>query len=154
MTPLFSKLNLKHEHEILVVDPPPGFQAELDALSGVEVRSDAAGVDRVEFALIFVRTRAAVEAAAAEVLPGVRGDGIVWFAYPKASSRRYRSEIGRDRGWEAVGRAGFEPVRQVAIDDEWSALRFRRPEFIKTMKRDPAAALTEEGRARLARRDE
>ena len=33
------------------------------------------------------------------------------------------------------GAAGFEPVRMVAIDEDWSALRFRRAEFIKTMTR-------------------
>lgn len=27
--------------------------------------------------------------------------------------------------------AGFRPIRQVAIDEDWSALRFRRVEFVK-----------------------
>ena len=27
--------------------------------------------------------------------------------------------------------AGFDTVRQVAIDEDWSALRFRRLEYIK-----------------------
>lgn len=27
--------------------------------------------------------------------------------------------------------AGFDTVRQVAIDDDWSTLRFRRVEYIK-----------------------
>ena len=34
-----------------------------------------------------------------------------------------------------MGEAGFEPVRMVAIDEDWSALRFRRAEFIKNMTR-------------------
>jgi hypothetical protein len=29
---------------------------------------------------------------------------------------------------------GFDTVRQVAIDDDWSALRFRRVEYIKRPK--------------------
>jgi hypothetical protein len=44
-------------------------------------------------------------------------------------------------------------VRQVAVDRDWSALRFRRAEFIRTMTRDASRAATEVGRARVARRD-
>jgi hypothetical protein len=31
--------------------------------------------------------------------------------------------------------AGFDTVRAIAIDEDWSALRFRRTEFIKSTKR-------------------
>ena len=41
----------------------------------------------------------------------------------------------------------------VAIDEDWSALRFRRAEFIKAMKRDPSRAGSETGRARVAKKD-
>jgi hypothetical protein len=34
-----------------------------------------------------------------------------------------------------LGAAGFEPVRMVAVDEDWSALRFRRVGFIKTLTR-------------------
>jgi hypothetical protein len=50
----------------------------------------------------------------------------VWVAYPKKASRRYGCEFDRDTGWQALGDAGFEPVRQVAIDEDWSALRCRQ----------------------------
>jgi hypothetical protein len=43
---------------------------------------------------------------------------------------------------------GFEGVRQVAIDDQWSALRFRRAEFIETMNR--SWAMSAEGKRRMA----
>ena len=49
----------------------------------------------------------------------------------------------------AVGAHGFEPVRMVAIDEDWSALRFRRVEHIKTMTR--SFALTEAGKAKAAK---
>lgn len=149
MTPLFSKLNLKGQREILVVNPPPGFDRELDALTDVAVHHDPAEVERVEFALVFVQSIAEIEAASASVLPKAHEDAVVWFAYPKGSSKRYRCDFNRDRGWESVGEAGFEPVRQVAIDEDWSALRFRRPEFIKSMTRDPSRASTAAGKARV-----
>jgi hypothetical protein len=40
-----------------------------------------------------------------------------------------------------------------AIDEDWSALRFRRVEHIKTLKRDPSRAATEQGKARVAKND-
>ena len=55
-----------------------------------------------------------------------KGDAVVWFAYPKGSSKRYKSEVNRDDSWASVGQEGFEPVRMVAIDEDWSALRVRR----------------------------
>ena len=59
----------------------------------------------------------------------------------------YKCDFNRDNGWTRLGELGFEPVRQVAIDDDWSALRFRRVGFIKTMTR--SFAMTEEGKARI-----
>ncbi len=76
------------------------------------------------------------------------GDAVVWFAYPKQSSKNYRSEIDRDHGWKVLGRAGFEPVRMVAIDADWSAVRFRRVENIKTMTRPASVALSAGGKAK------
>jgi hypothetical protein len=67
----------------------------------------------------------------------------VWFAYSKGSSKRYKSEINRDQGWLALGREGFEPVSMVATDEDWSAVRFRRLEFIKQMKRSAQYRLTD-----------
>jgi hypothetical protein len=63
------------------------------------------------------------------------GDAVLWFAYPKRTSKRYKADFDRDHGWEVLRAAGFEPVRQVAIDADWSALRFRRSEFVKGARR-------------------
>src|SRR5262249_31845303 len=95
-----------------------------------------------------VRTLAEVESAAAAVLAKSLGDAVIWFAYPKASSRRYRCEFNRDSGWAEVGKAGFESVRQVAIDEDWSALRFRRVEYVKKMTRDAPGRSSKEEQAR------
>jgi len=57
----------------------------------------------------------------------------------------------RDSGWNVLGAAGFEGVRMVAIDEDWSALRFRRAEFIKTMKRDSKYAMSKAGKKKAAK---
>ena len=75
-------------------------------------------------------------------------DAVIWFAYPKGTSKKYKSEINRDNGWQVLGEGGFEPVRMVAIDEDWSALRFRRVEHIKTMTRAKESRMTAQGKAR------
>lgn len=153
MTPLFTKLNLGGHRDIVVLNAPADFEPQLAALERVAVHRDAAGAEPVGFALAFVTTLAGVQAAADALLPRAQGDAVVWFAYPKGTSRRHRCEFNRDTGWAALGAAGFEGVRQVAVDEDWSALRFRRAEFIRTMTRDAARAATAVGRAKVARRD-
>jgi hypothetical protein len=153
MTPLFNKLNLKAQKDIVVVNAPADFDRELDALQGVAVHRDASALERVEFALVFATTNAQLQAGADAVLHKAQGDAVVWFAYPKGTSKRYTCEFNRDSGWAPLGAAGFEGVRQVAIDEDWSALRFRRVEFIKSMRRDTSRAATEQGKARTAKKD-
>jgi hypothetical protein len=77
-----------------------------------------------------------------------KGDVTLWFAYPKQSSKRYSCEFNRDDGWQALGEANYEPVRQVALDEDWSALRFRHISFIKTFKRNKNNAISKKGKKR------
>jgi hypothetical protein len=112
----------------------------------VEIRRelhDASG-----FVMAFATTQAQVDAASERIATCTEGDAVVWMVYPKVRSRRYRCEFNRDSGWSVLGQAGFEAVRQVAVDEDWSALRFRRVEFIKSITRHPAGAISDAGRAR------
>ena len=149
---VFGKLNLKDQREILVVNPPESFEPELRRLAGVTVRRQPRTNEPVSFALLFVTRQSEVDSLARLMGSAAPGDAIVWFAYPKGSSKRYSCEFNRDTGWRALGKAGFEPVRQVAIDEDWTALRFRRAEFIATMRRSPERALSARGRAKAAAR--
>jgi hypothetical protein len=74
-------------------------------------------------------------------------DGLLWLCYPKKTSKVYKgSDCSRDTVAGMLATEGYEPVRQVAIDADWSALRFRKPEKIKTMKR--SFAVTDLGKQR------
>lgn len=147
MPSVFAKLNLKDQTQITVLNAPQGFEAELKALEGIEVLRDAKSKN-IGFVLAFVTKQAEVDALSKVVSQKAAGDAVVWFAYPKGSSKRYTCEFSRDTGWQELGKAGFEPVRIVAIDQDWSALRFRRVEFIKTLTRSSKMALSQEGKQR------
>lgn len=148
MTPLFKKLNLGVHSVIQVLNAPPSFESEIAALSGVTVKRSVAG--RAHFAMAFVVTQADLEAASAKLAKACEGDAILWMVYPKGTSKRYKCEFNRDSGWHTLGAAGFEPVRMVAIDEDWSALRFRRVEHIKTMARSPASTISKLGKRKAS----
>jgi hypothetical protein len=144
MTPLFKKLNLGAAQAVHVLNAPASFEAEVAALGGVQVKRAAAG--RVSFALAFVKTLADVQQVTEQLTRNAEEDAVLWMVYPKGTSKKYTCQFNRDTGWAALGQAGYEPVRQVAIDEDWSALRFRRVEHIKTMKRNPEGAISTAGR--------
>src|ERR1700747_991034 len=126
MPTVFAKLNLKDQKQIVVLDSPGNFEGELTALKGVEIIRELKKAKEVTFALAFVTKQQQVDALAPAIARKAAGDAVVWFAYPKGTSKKYRSEIPRGSGWNVLGKEGFEPVRMVAIDEDWSALRFRR----------------------------
>jgi hypothetical protein len=149
MSDIFSKLNLKSHTEILVIGAPKSFESEIAALSGISVLRDTDITREIIFSLAFVTKQEEVNEIAETIAEKSQGDTVVWFAYPKGSSKKYNCEFNRDDGWELLGKLGFEAVRQVAIDEDWSALRFRRVEFIKTMSRDKKRAISEVGKQKI-----
>ena len=83
------------------------------------------------FWLAFVTRKSEVDRLAPQIVKKARGDAIVWFAYPKGTSKKYTCDFNRDTGWDVLKKTGFDTVRSVAIDEDWTALRFRRKEYIK-----------------------
>ena len=149
---VFGKLNLRDQTDIVILNAPASFLPEIERLRGVTVRRTLSGAPPITFVLAFVTRRTELDAVASELTLRAAGDAVVWFAYPKGTSMRYTCDFNRDTGWHVLGAAGFEGVRQVAIDEDWSAVRFRRAEFIKTMTRDRARAMSSAGRRRTTSR--
>lgn len=151
MSPVFAKLNLKDHKQIVVLHSPESFESELAALKAVEIIRDLKKAKEIMFSLAFVTTQEQINALVPSIARKAPGDAIVWFACPKGSSKKYKSQISRDDGWNMLGREGFEPVRMVAIDEDWSAIRFRRAGFIKNMSRSKEYRLTERGKTQPAK---
>jgi hypothetical protein len=42
-----------------------------------------------------------------------------------ADNPSHRADLNRDTLWPVLGEYGMRPVSQVAVDEVWSALRFR-----------------------------
>jgi len=131
LTPLFKKLNLGAHDEIVVFNAPVSFEAELKQLKGIKIERNPSKPKAIEFGMAFARTQTELDRASKVLASASEGDAVLWFVYPKGTSKRYACEFNRDSGWSVIRAAGFESVRMVAIDEDWSALRFRRVEYVK-----------------------
>jgi hypothetical protein len=135
MRKLFEKLNYKGQERIAVINSEESFSKSLsDELKDVTVDKEIDPRFPYDFILIFVRHVSEVEHLSPIALHNLLADGVLWYCYPKKTSKNYSSELDRDHGWKVLNDSGFQGVRLVAIDDDWSAIRFRNIKFIKSMK--------------------
>mgnify|MGYP006169055531 FL=1 len=132
MTPLFKKLNFKDHSAILSINHPDSFFPELKAIGELtNVVESIVKLKSISFAIVFATKQTEVNKAAEQIAKKAEEDAVLWFCYPKGTSKKYKCDFNRDTGWKKLGELGYEPVRAVAIDEDWSALRFRKPEKIK-----------------------
>jgi len=131
MATVFDKLNLGDRQEIVVLQAPESFKSVLARLPVVTIHHHLESVPECDFWLAFATRKAEVDKLAGPIAQRAKGDAIVWFAYPKGTSKKYTCDFNRDNGWGVLKKLGFDTVRAVAIDEDWTALRFRRKEFIK-----------------------
>ena len=59
----------------------------------------------------------------AMIVKAAASDRLTWVAYPK--SGQLGTDLNRDTLAASMIEHGVQPVRQVALDDVWSALRVR-----------------------------
>ena len=133
MDSILKKMSFKEGMSIQVWNVPSDLQPLISAWNSNGWMASSG--ETPNFLLAFVQNEEEVNRYFALLLPYCAQDEILWMAYPKGSSKKYQAEINRDSGWKVLGKNDFEPVRQIAIDEDWSALRFRRIAYIKTMTR-------------------
>jgi hypothetical protein len=127
MTDTFKKLNYKAQSPILVLDAPPSFGAELEAMSAeAEILRAPGKGSAYSFALAFAPMKTDLATAAKKLVAATEPGAVLWLAYPKQTSKKYSSDLNRDVCWETVAPLGLQPVRQISIDDNWSALRYKQ----------------------------
>lgn len=134
---LAKKLHIKPGATVYVFGAPAGFTELLDPLPSGAARLDvpAAGqvaAPRADVVLAFVRHADDLARLAPGALAVVRAGGVLWMAYPKGGAKA-GTDLHRDILHEAVERAhGWTGVSLVAVDERWSAMRFRPHELVGT----------------------
>ena len=153
MDAIFKKLNLRDQKEVVVLSSPESFENNIDSIidETVVIRS-LEKVTEITFIMVFVTQKAEIDAVIPKIAPILKGDAVLWMCYPKGTSKKYKCDFNRDTGWAVMGTYDLEPVRMIAIDEDWSALRFKKVDFIKTMKRSSMGALSEKGKQKAGQR--
>lgn len=146
MNPVIKKLQYKSQERVLLLNAPTDLN-EIFQQFPVAVDDDAQS-KQYPFVMVFVYQLADFDPWLENAMDAVEPDGLLWVCYPKKSSRRYQSDISRDCGWQPLAARDFEGVRQIAIDADWSALRFRHVDQIPVLKRK--FAKSKKGRERTS----
>jgi hypothetical protein len=116
---LAAKLQLKPGQSVFVDERPADVLLSLGP--DVPTASEPAGAEAV---VVFCVDAAAYEHRRAVLAAAAREDRLAWVAYPKAG--KLGTDLNRDTLASLVMQDdGIRPVRQISIDDTWSALRFR-----------------------------
>ncbi len=150
MHSLSKKLNLKDTQKRFVFGTPKTCLWVIEALKeDGHVFEDLNALHEMSMALIFVQSQKELADILPALMEKLTSDALFWVAYPKKSSKRYTSDLHRDQGFERIGHYGYEPVRQIAIDEDFSALRFKPVHAIKTLHRSAKMALSKEAKKRI-----
>jgi Protein of unknown function (DUF3052) len=80
---------------------------------------------KADVVLLFAPDRAGLEAKLLDVLKTMPDSAILWVAYPKLSSK-LAANLRRDIIHALAPNHGLDTVSQMAIDEDWSALRLKR----------------------------
>ncbi len=121
-TSLAQKLQIK-SGKLIVINAPKGYAEQLtQALGDLTVSTRAAG--QAEAVLLFVNSLAEAEKLTPKAGQLVKPEGMLWIAYAKGTSK-VKTDVNRDKLWAAVQPIGLQPVRMIALDDVWSAMRLK-----------------------------
>lgn len=146
---ILNKLQYKNQDPVLVLNAPDEFLPVIAAWKKIAAIDTAIDKGRkYAFAIGFVQSADEILAYGIPMAKQMESDGLFWMAYPKKSSKKYTSAISRDEGWGPLGALGFEGVRMVAIDEDWSAFRLRKAEHINSMIRRQDMAMSEKGKSK------
>ncbi|MFB0918924.1 MAG: hypothetical protein QMB63_07660 [Clostridiaceae bacterium] len=142
MEKVLKKLGYKGEVPVLILNAPESFKSEAFSLFGEAPKEDfddKKDKNKFKFVMVFLYNLTDVEKYKKIALDALHEEGRVYLTYPKKSSKKYKSDISRDILWPMLGEFGYEPVSLFSVDDDWSAMRFKKAEDIKSMIRTVAS---------------
>ena len=110
---LTKKLHLKPGMRVAVVNAPAGF-------ARAPGKTSQSPLDLV---LLFALNKKELTKHWQDALMLLQPDGSLWVAYPKKGSG-VETDLGMGE-WDVTRGSGWNPVAAIAIDDTWSATRFK-----------------------------
>ena len=123
-TPLVHKLGIVEGSRVLVLSEPAEFQAALgDLPPSAKKTASFGGSSAFDVAVVFVRSRGALERSFARVAARMTPAGGVWIAWPKQTSG-IETDVTENVLRKVLLPTGWVDNKVCAIDEQWSGLRF------------------------------
>jgi hypothetical protein len=132
MASIVKKLGLKPGMRAVVLSAPFGYLESLAPLPHRVKISQRLGSTH-QFVQLFATKKSDITKSATKLLRFAAPGALVWITYPKKTSG-VESDLSREEVWMAMKGTGWRPVSQIAIDDVWSALRFRPTQDVKSRR--------------------
>src|SRR3954465_8951609 len=110
---LDSKLQIKAGQTIAILHAP----------GVVAVSAPSVSLEKADAVLVVATNRAELDERIGILAAAAQRGALVWVAYPKA--RQLGTDLNRDLIHEYMPGHGLNLVRQIAIDETWSALRLK-----------------------------
>ena len=129
---LLEKLQYKDERNLLIQGLPSSIEKQFVKLAFAKNLTPLLKVRKIDFALVFVVNEQQLGNIVRELLPALHRDAKFWVAYPKLGSK-IATTLNRDCSWSCITGAGFEPVRDAAIDHVWTAIGFKRSDAVSVL---------------------
>ena len=116
---ILKKLRHKDELKGVILNAPKSISTEFKK-AGFSTTSKG----KSQFTLLFVKNKSEFENHMQPTIDIIEHNSLFWLTYPKGTSK-IETSVNRDILWKLAEPYGYRPVSQVAIDSDWSAMRFR-----------------------------
>jgi hypothetical protein len=130
--PVAAKLGIRSGFSVRLIAPPTDSTTLLGSMPA-DVVVQSGGHGPFDAVILVVQTTETLTAHSAEAVGGLKPDGLLGLAYPKKTGA-VASDISCERAWEAFAVQNFRPVSRIAIDNAWSAMRFRLRPDVKSSR--------------------
>ena len=137
---LLEKLQMQDEKNLLIQGLPSSMEKQFLKLTFSKSITPLLKIRKIDFALVFAVSHRQLVEILKDVIPCLREDVKFWIAYPKLASK-IASDLSRDKNWDFISDYGFEAVRMIALDNAWSAVRFKKQDAGAKKKSTSAAQI-------------
>lgn len=135
MSKLSQRLQMKPGTRWALFNPPANYAAVLDLPQDVKI--DAIDAPELNGIQLFSQNSEVLKSSLESLKDLLKPDTIFWVMYPKKNT--LPTDLQMTRHWGAMDEIGWRPVQSAAVDDTWTALRFKPESLVKKSDTSSAA---------------
>ena len=132
LSSLAKKLRLNADHSLAILNVPDPYVALLTP-GPRDVRKQVGPGQSFDAVLLFVKDVDELRRLGPGAISATKASGLLWIAYPKGGNTVGATDLPATPWWvqrdvlgDVCSVKGYKPVSFVAVDDTWTALRFKR----------------------------